>query len=128
MSTDVGSVALGPSPPIESPLDTLAVDRFVVDITLAAPARFHFHHGDALASHRHVALRFVSPFRLARPDALRVPGAGYLNADCFPAEHFLDRLLNRIHRVALGRNATREERAALAPPAAAVVAVPEHLF
>lgn len=82
----------------------------------------------ALSGRHHVTLRFVSPFRLSRPDEVRGPGAGYLNGDCFPAPYFLDRLLNRIFRLRHGRNATPEERRQLAPDPSEVTSETEHLF
>jgi len=63
-----------------------------------------------------LSLRFVSPLRMTRPAAQRVPGANYLNAECFPVPHFLSRLWGRLFRLEHGREATNPERAALRPP------------
>lgn len=54
----------------------------------------------ALAEAPAVTLQFLSPLRLERPSQLKVRGAGYLNADCFPPAHFLDRLAARVRRLA----------------------------
>jgi CRISPR-associated protein Cas1 len=53
----------------------------------------------ALAGADSVDLQLLSPLRLERPSDLKVKGAGYLNDDCFPAAHFLDRLAARLRRL-----------------------------
>jgi len=47
-----------------------------------------------------LTLQLLSPLRLERPEPLKVRGAAYLNDDCFPASHFLDRLAARLRRLA----------------------------
>lgn len=109
----------GPTPTFGRGFDVVAVDDLgPLDIVKQV---------ETLASRHHVTLRFISPFRLARPDDQRVPGAGYLNANCFPAPYFLDRLMNRVFRLQVGRNATREERTRMAPDPSAATATVEHL-
>lgn len=68
-----------------------------------------------LAGAGEVALRFLAPFRLERPDELKARGAGYLNQDCFPAGHFLARLWNRLFLVTRGRWPEAEDRASMPP-------------
>lgn len=69
------------------------------------------HDGDELT------LRFVSPLRLRRPDALQRRGAAYLNDRCFPLDHFLARLWARSVLLAHGRYPEGEEWGeAPAPP------------
>lgn len=53
---------------------------------------------DALAAVASPTLQFLSPLGLERPAALKVKGAGYLNGDCFPPGHFLNRLAGRHRR------------------------------
>lgn len=110
----------GPTPSFGRGFDMVSVDEL--------PAPNVIRQCEALGGRHHVTLRFVSPFRLARPDDRRAPGAGYLNGDCFPAPYFLDRLLNRVFRLVNGRNATRDERRLLAPDPTLVTATAEHLF
>lgn len=80
-----------------------------------------------LARHQHLTLRFVSPTRVARPDGLRVAGRSHLNGDCFPAPHFLDRVLNRVARLLYGQHLSPTERRLLCPDPAAVTAHLDHL-
>lgn len=57
-----------------------------------------------------LTLRFLSPFRLARPPELKAKGAGFLNGDCFTPEHFLQRLAYRLFLLAHGRYPEQRER------------------
>ncbi|MFL6232701.1 MAG: hypothetical protein ACJ76N_06165 [Thermoanaerobaculia bacterium] len=50
-----------------------------------------------------LTLRFLSPLRLERPEGLQERGATFLNEECFPAAHFLERLWARLFRFAYGR-------------------------
>ncbi len=43
-----------------------------------------------------VSLRLLSPLRLERPEPLREKGRTLLDAGCFPAAHFMDRLAARL--------------------------------
>ncbi|MBM3321109.1 MAG: CRISPR-associated endonuclease Cas1 [Candidatus Eisenbacteria bacterium] len=63
-----------------------------------------------------LTIRFLSPLRMERPNALQVKGATFLNADCFPAAHFLARVWGRLFRLAHGREATKDEQRAFRPP------------
>lgn len=62
-----------------------------------------------------LTIQFVSPFRLERPPADQIKGARHLNATCFPVDHFLSRLWNRLFLLAHGRYPERSEREK-APP------------
>ncbi|HSK81411.1 MAG TPA: hypothetical protein VLQ45_33465 [Thermoanaerobaculia bacterium] len=63
----------------------------------------------ALAGLDALTLRFLSPLRLERPEALQKRGATFLNEECFPAAHFLDRLWSRLFRFLQGRFPTAED-------------------
>jgi|GEM_PF-5028809 len=78
-----------------------------------------------LAAADSIRLRLLSPLRLLRPEALQVPGATYLNEDCFPAAHFLERLWQRWHLLAHGAYASAE---ALPTPPPGVEARPRGLW
>jgi len=56
-----------------------------------------------------LTIKFLSPFRLKRPPALKEERAGYLSRNCFPPEHFIDRLIKRLFLLAHGRYPEREE-------------------
>lgn len=66
-----------------------------------------------------LTLQFTSPLRLERPEQQRIKGAAFLNADCFPAPHFLDRLYRRLHRLDLGRYPPAGDEPAAGHPARA---------
>lgn len=72
-------------------------------------------------------LRFIGPLRLERVVDDRLPGAGYLNQEHFPAGHFLSRLWNRLFLVAHGRWPEAGDRAAMPPIPAAAEAEPRGL-
>lgn len=57
-----------------------------------------------------LTLRFLSPLRIERPDALRVKGAGFLNQDCFLPDLFLERLIFRLFLLSRGRYPDQLER------------------
>lgn len=57
----------------------------------------------ALAAAPAVILQMLSPLRMRRPDGLSRPGATYLNAECFPAAFFLERLWARLALLTAGR-------------------------
>lgn len=50
-----------------------------------------------------LVLRFLSPLRVERPAALKAKGAGFLNRDCFPPTHFIQRLAKRLFLLRYGR-------------------------
>ena len=60
-----------------------------------------------------LTLRLLSPFRLARPHELKAKGAGFLNGDCFPPLHFMQRLAYRLFLLAHERYPEPRERAEL---------------
>ncbi|MBI5576803.1 MAG: CRISPR system precrRNA processing endoribonuclease RAMP protein Cas6 [Deltaproteobacteria bacterium] len=64
---------------------------------------------EALAGRTQITLRFLSPFRLERPQEFIVKGAKYLNQECFPPQQFLSRLWNHLFNLENGRYATIEE-------------------
>lgn len=59
-----------------------------------------------------LTLRFTSPLRLKRPDALQVKGAAFVNSACFPPAHFLQRLFRRLFFLDLGRYPSLDDEAA----------------
>lgn len=70
--------------------------------------------GDLVGVGRPLTLQLLSPLRLQRPPGLEARGAAYLNADCFPPEHFLGRLAARVRR--LGPPAAGGTAEASSPP------------
>ncbi|HJQ32776.1 MAG TPA: CRISPR-associated endonuclease Cas1 [Pyrinomonadaceae bacterium] len=56
-----------------------------------------------LKSRASLVLRFLSPLRLERPPSLKLKGAGFLNRDCFPPAHFVQRLAKRLFLLEHGR-------------------------
>lgn len=74
-----------------------------------------------------VTLRLLSPLRLERPEELQQRGATFLNEDCFPAAHFLERLWARLFRFVHGRFPTAEDRADMPPLPDELAAEPGHL-
>lgn len=93
---------LGGNFEIESlePLPPIDVDR-EVETLLAAPA---------------TTLQMLSPLRLRRPRDLTRPGAAYLNADCLPASHLLERLWARLFLLTAGRYPEADELRRRMPP------------
>ena len=75
-----------------------------------------------------LTLRFLSPLRLERPEELQERGATFLNEDCFPTAHFLERLWARLFRFASGRFPTAEDRAGMPPLPPGLTAEPGHLL
>ncbi|MEM9553813.1 MAG: CRISPR system precrRNA processing endoribonuclease RAMP protein Cas6 [Acidobacteriota bacterium] len=71
-----------------------------------------------------VRLRFLSPLRLKRPRELKRAGAGFLDRECFPADHFLRRLYQRWHLVHHGAYPQASE---IPEPPADAAARPGHL-
>ncbi|MEW6364125.1 MAG: CRISPR-associated endonuclease Cas1 [Acidobacteriota bacterium] len=69
----------------------------------------------ATAASSRLTLQLVSPLRLERPLAEQVKGARHLNASCFPVDHFLARLWNRLFLLAHGRYPERTEREQMPP-------------
>jgi CRISPR-associated protein Cas1 len=97
-----------PSRPGDDAPPTLAGNFTVVSAAAVTPPALDAQFAE-LRGRTELTLRFVSPFRLERPDALKVPGAAYLNADCFPAGHFLLRLYKRLFFLANGRYPEKDE-------------------
>jgi group II intron reverse transcriptase/maturase/CRISPR-associated endonuclease Cas1 len=73
--------------------------NFSVEAAEPLPAPDLDAEAAALAAAPEIALQLLSPLRLERPPDLKVRGAAYLNADCFPAGHLLDRLAARVRRL-----------------------------
>lgn len=71
-------------------------------------------HLDAVTRNTALNLRFLSPLRLERPLALQRQGARYMDAECFPANHFLIRLWARLFWLTHGGKATPDLRDAVA--------------
>jgi len=65
---------------------------------------------EALRSRDHLTLHFVAPLRLKRPRGLERPGAAFVDDECFPAAHFLDRLWRRLFLLVAGRYPDAVER------------------
>ncbi len=75
-----------------------------------------------------LTLRFLAPLRLERPDTLQKRGATFLNEECFPAAHFLERLWARLFRFAHGRFPTADDRGELPPLPEDLLSSPGHLL
>lgn len=101
--------------PGRGPLPRLA-GNFTVEAVEAVPTPSPEAVAATLAGQDELTLQLVTPLRLERPPSLKVAGAGYLNQDCFPADHFLDRLWNRCFFAERGRYPTARERDRLRPP------------
>jgi CRISPR-associated protein Cas1 len=113
----------GAPPTLSGNFEVEGVEPLVVEEPEAAALRWADELGDGLE----LAVRFLSPLRLERPEELKRPGAGYLNQDCFPVEHFLSRLWNRCFFVQEGRWPEEAERAAMPPVPESAVAEPRGL-
>lgn len=112
-----GLAAIGARPPAEDGPPPVLAGNFQVMAVRALPAPGFESEARALARHAgRATLRFLSPLRLERPLGSERPGKRYLDADCFPAEHFLRRLWGRLHFLAQGQRAIPEERERLCPP------------
>lgn len=70
----------------------------------------------ALLAAPSTTLQLLAPLRLRRPRDLIRPGAAYLNADCFPAAHLLERLWARLFLLTAGRYPDAEELRRHMPP------------
>jgi CRISP-associated protein Cas1 len=75
-----------------------------------------------------LTVRFLSPLRLERPEGQQERGATFLNAECFPAAHFLDRLWSRLFRFTHGRFPTVDDHGELPPLPSELTAEPGHLL
>jgi group II intron reverse transcriptase/maturase/CRISPR-associated endonuclease Cas1 len=73
--------------------------NFSVEAAEPLPAPDLEAEAAALAGAPSITVQLLSPLRLERPPALKVRGAAYLNGDCFPVDHFLDRLAARVRRL-----------------------------
>ena len=90
--------------PRAEPPATLA-GNFVVEEVAALPTRSlaaAIAKAQELAQQGRVRVVFPAPLRLRRPPELAQPGGAYLNAACFPAGVFLDRLWRRYHQLTFG--------------------------
>lgn len=114
---EAGLAAIGArAPAADGPPPVLAGNFQVMDVR-ALPAPDFESELRALARHAgRATLRFLSPLRLERPPGSERPGKRSLDADCFPAEHFLRRLWGRLHFLARGQRASPAERERLCPP------------
>lgn len=92
----LGRAPAGPHPPILG-------GNFDVDEVRPLPPVDLARQLAEVSAARELTLRFVSPFRLDRPEALQRKGATFMNRDCFTAAHFLDRLWRRLFRLHAGR-------------------------
>ena len=120
----LGADSRGPGAALRGNFQLRSVERQLQTATNADIRRLQAEAA-ALAAAPSVRLRFVSPLRLLRPEALQVPGATYLNEDCFPAGHFLERLWQRWHLLAHGEYAPAE---AVPSPPPTVEARPRGLW
>jgi CRISPR-associated protein Cas1 len=91
---ELASIGARPPDP-NQPLPTLAGNFEVASIEVF-PTPDLSGELARLKDRRTLTLRFLSPFRLERPSSLKAKGAGYLNRDCFPPEHFVQRLAKRL--------------------------------
>jgi hypothetical protein len=107
----VGSAAVdGAAPPtLGGNFRVEAIDELAAPDVEAETAAL----AERIAGDGALTLQLLSPLRLQRPAGLEVRGAAYLNADCFPPAHFLDRLGARVRRLGA---AAGIDLAATAPP------------
>ena len=98
----IGRSSSGPRPTLGGNFEVLAVQP-VPPPNLDAMIQ-------ALAAIDNITLRFVSPLRLERPPALKTDRQRYLNAGCFPVDHFLRRLFQRLFMLEHGRYPDRRDR------------------
>lgn len=106
-----GLVRVGETAPGPGPLPTLGGNFEVEAVTELAPVDLEADVA-ALAAQKDLTLRFVSPFRQERPQPLKGPGRSFMGPGCWPLEHFLRRLYNRIFLLSWGRWPKGDERAA----------------
>lgn len=71
---------------------------------------------DSLAGRAAIELQFVSPFRLERSADAKQRGRSYVDAECFPASHFLLRVWQRLFAIEHGRFPSAMEVDELCPP------------
>lgn len=112
-----------PSPRLAGNFEVISVEPLAPPDAAAEVAR--------LKGASSLTLRFLSPFRLARPDELKAKGAGFLNGDCFPPGHFMQRLAYRLFLLAHERYPEpheREELRLLLSPEVAPEAEPRGLL
>jgi hypothetical protein len=110
-----GLVKVGASQPSDGPLPTLGGNFELESIEPLPPADL-LAEAAALAAAPATTLQMLSPLRLKRPRELVRTGAAYLNADGFPARHFLERLWARLFLLAAGRYPEPDETRRLMPP------------
>ena len=112
---------LGEAPPEDRPAPTLGGNFRLETVEELGPPDLAGELA-ALDGADAVDLQLLSPFRLERPDDAKRRGAGFLDAGCFPPEHFLDRLWSRLFHLVRGRWPTAADRAADRPPLPAELA------
>ncbi len=83
------------APEPDSPLPALG-GNFTVEGFEKLPAPDFEAEARAVGDSGDVELRLLSPLRLERPEGLREKGRTLVDAGCFPATHFLDRLAARL--------------------------------
>lgn len=106
--------ALGAAPPSPGPLPVLGGNFEVEEVRPLLPVDLE-RQIDAARAAADLTLRFLSPLRLERPPERKARGAGYVNRDCFPPDHFLRRLWQRLFLVEHGRYPVQSDRAAMPP-------------
>jgi CRISPR-associated protein Cas1 len=89
-------------PDPRAPLPTLG-GNFEVESVEHLPPPDLDGEGARLKGLESLVLRFLSPLRLERPPSFKVKGAGFLNRDCFPPSHFIQRLAKRLFLLEHGR-------------------------
>jgi CRISPR-associated protein Cas1 len=89
-------------PDPHKPQPTLAGNFEVVSVEALPPPDLEEEIA-SLKDSPSLTLRFLSPFRLERPSTLKARGAGFLNGDCFPPEHYVRRLAKRLFLLKHGR-------------------------
>jgi len=96
------------------PLPTLG-GNYALESVEELPAPDLRSEMEALQGREALTLQFLSPLRLQRPRELQRHGAAFLDDECFPVEHFLDRLWRRLFRLAVGRYPDSGEREGARP-------------
>jgi CRISPR-associated protein Cas1 len=96
------------TPDPKQPLPTLSGNFEVIEIEDLPPPNPE-EELSRLKATPSLTLRFLSPLRVERPPALKEKGAGFLNIDCFPLEHFTERLLKRLFLLTHGRYPDAQE-------------------
>lgn len=96
------------TPDLNQPLPTLA-GNFEVTSVESCPRPDLEMELASVKERESLTLHVLSPLRVERPPALKEKGAGFLNGDCFPLEHFTERLVKRLFLLAHGRYPEAQE-------------------